>query len=651
MKNRTEEKEKLWREVFGKKREGVDGDVKKTIRDSQEALDQLNGILHKQNQELFEQNSRELEELEKEIQKDYGKDAFREPVKVAKDQDFVDLAQSLKTDILGQEAAMEQLVQGIHRPFLFPKESLQNIMVLCGPKGVGKQESLLKCAKVLKEKGIFFSDNLSILHLNAYQDTSNEQVFLQDMYQACESRGNFIVVDGVEEANPYYRRRLEEFMQNKELILKKRYVLKDGMLVENQAGLVKQSVDRLLAPKKFLVFLSDLSLKKFLELWKPDIQELFQDRVEFFELSEEAEKDVLKREISKLQEESQTHLNLRWDCSNEVEDYILSHLNQKNGIDSIVDWVDTLRTNLQTFALNEKPSIQEGVLSLKEENLVATFGEKEVILYRPVDSDATFKEIEKSFEQIIGLEEVKEKIRSYQALFIAQQKREEQGLPVKPISMHMLFMGNPGTGKTMIARLLAQYLKGIGLLEEGQLIEVTRADLVAQYVGQTAPLTRSVIDKAKGGVLFIDEAYSLYRGEQDSFGLEAIDTLVKAMEDIRGNLVVILAGYEKEMSEFLTANSGLASRFPNQIHFPDYKPEELEKIAVLEAKKQGYHWSKEVSESLVRYFGQVDTTGNGRFARNLVEKAVVHQSMRLMKRDKAKVDELLLEDFQLESHQ
>ena len=209
-------------------------------------------------------------------------------------------------------------------------------------------------------------------------------------------------------------------------------------------------------------------------------------------------------------------------------------------------------------------------------------------------------------------------------------------------------MGNPGTGKTMIARLLGQYLKNIGLLQEGQLIEVTRSDLVAKYVGQTAPLTKSVIQKARGGVLFIDEAYSLYRGEQDSFGLEAIDTIVKSMEDHRGDLVVILAGYEKEMKEFLTANSGLASRFPNQFHFKDYTPEELEKIAVLEALKQGYHWDETVRKALVQYFASVDTNGNGRLARNLVEKAIVNQATRLLKEKAASMDQLCLEDFALD---
>lgn len=165
-----------------------------------------------------------------------------------------------------------------------------------------------------------------------------------------------------------------------------------------------------------------------------------------------------------------------------------------------------------------------------------------------------------------------------------QQRRAAAGMKTASLSMHMIFTGNPGTGKTTIARLVAKYLKAIGALKGGQLVEVGRGDLVGRYTGHTAPLTNSVIESALGGVLFIDEAYSLYRGEQDSFGLEAIDTLVKGMEDHRDELVVILAGYTREMETFLTANSGLASRFPNKIEFPDYTADELLQITHVLAK-------------------------------------------------------------------
>ncbi len=214
----------------------------------------------------------------------------------------------------------------------------------------------------------------------------------------------------------------------------------------------------------------------------------------------------------------------------------------------------------------------------------------------------------------------------------------------------MIFTGNPGTGKTTIARLLARYMKAIGVLSQGQLVEVSRSDLVAQYVGQTAPLTMSVIQSALGGVLFIDEAYSLYRGKEDSFGLEAIDTLVKAMEDHRDDFIVVLAGYSKEMAEFLEANSGLRSRFAKTMHFNDYTGEELEKIAEIQVKSKGYKMDESLAQPLTDYFSQVqaeraDQAGNGRLARNVVEAAILKQSSRIAMDEEADMTLLIREDF------
>lgn len=219
--------------------------------------------------------------------------------------------------------------------------------------------------------------------------------------------------------------------------------------------------------------------------------------------------------------------------------------------------------------------------------------------------------------------------------------------------MHMIFTGNPGTGKTTIARLVARYLKAIGALRGGQLIEVSRGDLVGRYTGHTAPLTNRVIESALGGVLFIDEAYSLCRGEQDSFGLEAIDTLVKGMEDHREDLVVILAGYTKEMTDFLAANSGLASRFPNQIEFPDYTAEELMEITQSLAKGKGYRLDEGCIAPLLDYYRRRQetdsrTAGNGRMARNTLERAIFHQSRRLVAEPEAPLDLILPMDLELD---
>ncbi len=229
------------------------------------------------------------------------------------------------------------------------------------------------------------------------------------------------------------------------------------------------------------------------------------------------------------------------------------------------------------------------------------------------------------------------------------QRREKAGLKNESLSLHAIFTGNPGTGKTTVARLLAKCLKALGMLKSGQLVEVSRPDLVAGYVGQTAIQTRKVMNAALGGVLFIDEAYALYRGKDDSFGLEAIDTLVKGMEDHRDELVVILAGYTKEMQEFLKANSGLASRFSRTIHFRDYSAKELLDIAMSQARSKDYDIAPEAKDKLLEYFTATlpyqATAGNGRLARNIIEDAILKQAARLAKSPDNDLITLKAEDF------
>ena len=262
------------------------------------------------------------------------------------------------------------------------------------------------------------------------------------------------------------------------------------------------------------------------------------------------------------------------------------------------------------------------------------------------------EEIRKEIDQIVGLTEVKEYVLGLEEYYKVMKRREEEGLKASEVNKHMIFTGSPGTGKTTIARIISKYLKAIGVLTGGQLVEVSRGDLVGRYVGHTAPLTNQVIKSAIGGVLFIDEAYSLYRGKDDSYGLEAIDTLVKGIEDNRDNLIVILAGYSKEMEEFLTSNSGLKSRFPNIINFPDYTGDELLKIAQSIAASKGYTIDEGAYDGLRLHFTMVQLTraadaGNGRYARNLVEEAILNQSKRLVAEPDAPLSTLMLRDFEL----
>ena len=266
--------------------------------------------------------------------------------------------------------------------------------------------------------------------------------------------------------------------------------------------------------------------------------------------------------------------------------------------------------------------------------------------YRPIELEETRKEL----NQVIGLAKVKEYVFNLENNYKVQKLRAEKGLKTSGISMHMVFVGNPGTGKTTIARIVAKYLKAIGVLSSGHLREVTRADLVGQYAGHTAVKTTEVIKSASGGVLFIDEAYSLSRSREDTFGLEAIDALVKGMEDNRDDLVVILAGYEDEMQEFFKANPGLKSRFPNVVHFEDYTVDEMYEIAKVTAASKGYKISDLCEDGLRHQFekhqikGKNDG-GNGRLVRNLIESAIISQSQRIVHNPEDNMELLIPSDF------
>ena len=264
-------------------------------------------------------------------------------------------------------------------------------------------------------------------------------------------------------------------------------------------------------------------------------------------------------------------------------------------------------------------------------------------------------DIDEELNALVGLDSVKSEVNTFRNYITIQNERKKKGLPIPPTSYHLVFSGNPGTGKTTLARIMAKILKELGILTKGHLVETSRTDLVAGYVGQTAIKTNKVIDEALDGVLFIDEAYTLAKGSENDFGQEAIDTLLKRMEDDRERLVVIVAGYTNEIKTFIASNPGLSSRFNRYINFPDYTKTELVEIFKRLVDKYHYTMNDDAKHALSALFEDVlskkdEHFGNGRFVRNLFEKVVERQANRLAKEDlgSININELIAEDISLD---
>ena len=256
------------------------------------------------------------------------------------------------------------------------------------------------------------------------------------------------------------------------------------------------------------------------------------------------------------------------------------------------------------------------------------------------------EDLQAELDGYIGLEDIKKEVKNLINMVRVHQMRKENELPTEDLSLHMVFSGNPGTGKTTVARIMARIYHSLGILSKGQLVEVDRSGLVAGYVGQTALKTAKVIEKAMGGVLFIDEAYALNGEAENDFGQEAIDTILKAMEDHRDDLVVIVAGYDGLMDDFIHSNPGLESRFNRFLHFDDYSMDEMMAIFQMRCKKSCYTL-EENAEELVRAYIEAENTsgiafGNARGVRNVFEKILVQQANRLAQMENVTKEALML---------
>lgn len=557
---------------------------------------------------------------------------------------YQDINECVKMNVLGQDEAIEKFNLALKRPYYqAPLTKLKGTILLTGPKGSGKHTLIHTISQCLFNQSILAYAKPCYIDMAKIQD---EVTWIQDMYAALNKPNSIIVLENIDVCDAVYLEKLISLFSKGYLPLKDRYISQNKKLVSAQNILDGTLIDKLEAQNQYFILLSTKPLNKLKNQLGNRFLATIQDEIETKPLDQITYLNLLKKDLIILENQIQENFKTEVCFDKSALSYISAQGLQEGGYHQIKICLDDISKHLSNYLLQQPQ--KKAVITCDNQTLCLN-GE---VLFKNNQEKEHLEAIQKEMEQIVGLDEVKNYIYALKDMIEISKRRKEAGLKSPDLTLHTIFTGNPGTGKTTMARLMASYLKTLGILKNGQLVEVTRADLVAQYVGQTAPKTKQMIQASLGGILFIDEAYALYRGKEDSFGLEAIDMLVKGMEDHRDEFVVVLAGYTKEMTTFLEANSGLKSRFPNIIEFPDYTASQLLQIANNIAQSMDYEITDDAQTKLLNYFEKIQTnlaknSGNGRLARNVIEEASLSQATRLMKEPDASLTLLEAKDFNL----
>ena len=467
---------------------------------------------------------------------------------------FEGLAAEVKQTVLGQDAFVDSVVRAMRRPFVLGTEApaARNVILLTGGAGTGRHFALEETARCMAARGLLQSDRIATLDLALYPNSGAEKLFLQDLYAALHAPGEILAFEHYESCYPGFLKTLSDLAVKGSAPLSSRYLVnKEGILVDAGTALAPGAVSRIDPCGKYLIFYSHKGREALADKFGAALVSALGDVCETASYTREDLAALAAQQLNALAQKIRTRLGLTLSAGADVRDYVAAQCTTQKGAAGLSACTDRIFRALSEYCLRTDETLTGTVtLTAGPEGVLFRLNDgadQPLFDLLPAAYTGALDAIRAEINELVGLAPVKEYVFGLADNLQVQQRRAAAGLKTASLSMHMIFTGNPGTGKTTIARLVAKYLKAIGALKGGQLVEVTRADLVGRYTGHTAPLTNSVIESALGGVLFIDEAYSLYRGEQDSFGLEAIDTLVKGMEDHRDELVVILAGYTREM--------------------------------------------------------------------------------------------------------
>ncbi|WP_245581036.1 AAA family ATPase [Paenibacillus ginsengihumi] len=555
---------------------------------------------------------------------------------------FGEIEMRVNRKVLGQQPFVKDLVASFKQGFMEGrKDKARNVILLAGAAGTGKKTALQCLLDEMSRLHLLHMPKLTEIDLSRYSEEEVRSNFIKDMHDAFQGWEGAVVFSGMEKAESTI-------------------VGLVGQLAAEGSFRTSEGVS-ISADDFFLVFYIDEPAERESEYGRipasltkripmPILKGIRAAAISSAldkETMEQVVENLLAGEMEKLSANMQTPITVRASVYEALAR--IATANKTFG-EAVEQWVEQELTP-HLMNLRARNEIQRGErVVIKHE--VDTFYAETRRIEVPIKAlsfsrKESIEDVLRELDALTGLEPVKKFVRELLETVRVNRMRSQEGGQSVAMALHMVFTGNPGTGKTTVARLIARILHALGLLSQGQLVEVARQDLVGQYIGSTAPKTMAKVNEALGGVLFIDEAYTLARQDHDTFGLEAIDTIVKAMEDHRDNLVVVLAGYTQEMEVFLRANPGLRSRFPFIVEFPDYTPQDMLNIMMQMASKNGFRIEEEAHEGLTELFGQRqipgrNDSGNGRLVRNLFEEAIRKQSIRIAQAGETKPDLQLL---------
>ncbi|GAA0866261.1 AAA family ATPase [Paraclostridium tenue] len=566
---------------------------------------------------------------------------------------FIEIQKSLNKELIGQNNFINDLCK-YFRDKLTKEE--KGILVLVGEKETAKKTSIRRIFEYLKDTDVIENSQVDEIDLGSYNFNLGYNAFLTDLYEKLGSNSACVMFKNIEKASSEILHVLSSVYPNTCFNLNDEYIIKNKFLVRADVQ-DKDKINKIVCHNKFLVYISndeDFELDKYFnKTFKSNVDNILHTKpLNTIERNKIVKKEVLKTIKNK---ELEYNIKITLDINEDDKDdeyfgicRFLQETYKKDSNFGISEYVSyKLSRPLTNFIREEQ--VKAGttiIIYVKENDIYCKLNKEEFNL--STYSMPTLEEAEYKLNSIIGIEDLKNFLNNVKNNYKVQKIRERLGLKTSNISLNMIFAGNAGTGKTNAARVTFEYLNALGILSRGVYKEVSKADFVSENTLDISKRTIDIINSSIGGVLFIDEAYSLCESEDDKVGKEIVDALLKGVEDNRDDLIVILAGYENDMEEFLTFNPGLKSRFANIIHFHDYTPIQMYEIAVNIAKSKGYRIAKNVKHDLIDLFAKNQISGkndlgNARFVRNIVENAILDASKKYLT-DKSKQIDLLERD-------